>query len=417
MAIKVRETHHEPIDLDGRRQFGLGRPGQLEPGWRTGRNLGRRNSQRGPPVASASIGTVNSITNSSDLSFESAGTNTVTTFLDDAGHLWVDPNAGEGGTILNIGGTLTNSNHLVIGNTTLSASDEVTAAALDNTGKIYLIGSATDQALLDVSGAAGFGATGILSGYVRLAGDSAIEFASGEITSLAVGAHLGLVGSDAFIEDSTALGSNSALTGLASIDAGASFALHDGAAVSTTGALVNDGDVYLDTSRGDGGSSLTVGGTLTNSGHLAIGNAKLSASDKVTAASLDNTGEIHLTGSSGNQALLDVTGSAGFVNGGTVFLENKAAVSTTGGFANVRTVQLDANPGDGGSSLAVAGDADQQRLSRHRRLQPLGVGRGDGGVARQYGRGLLAGSSADQALLDVTGNAGFGAAGVSERQC
>ena len=38
-------------------------------------------------VASASIGTVNSITDLSDLSFESAGTNTVATFLDNTGHL------------------------------------------------------------------------------------------------------------------------------------------------------------------------------------------------------------------------------------------------------------------------------------------------------------------------------------------
>jgi hypothetical protein len=67
-----------------------------------------------------------------------------------------------------------------------------------------------------------------LSGYVRLAaGDTAIEFGSGEITSLAAGAHLGLNGDVAFVEDSTALGSNSALTGLASIGAGASFELHD----------------------------------------------------------------------------------------------------------------------------------------------------------------------------------------------
>ena len=133
----------------------------------------------------------------------------------------------------------------------------MTAAALDNTGLIYLTGSSADQALLDVAGSAGFGTAGILSGYVRLAGDSAIEFASGEITSLAAGSHLGLVGSDAFIEDSTAPGSNSALKGLASIGAGALFALHDGASVSTTGALANDGNVYLDPNAGDGGSSLT----------------------------------------------------------------------------------------------------------------------------------------------------------------
>ena len=102
---------------------------------------------------SASIGTVNSITDSSDLDFESAGTNTVTTFLDDTGHLRVDDNGGAGGTILNIGGTLTNSGDLSIGNATLSAPDEVTAASLDNTGKIYLTGSSANQALLDVPAA------------------------------------------------------------------------------------------------------------------------------------------------------------------------------------------------------------------------------------------------------------------------
>ena len=64
-------------------------------------------------LASASIGTVNSITDSSHLSFGSAGTNTVTTFLDDAGHLYVDAKGGAGGTILNIGGTLTDSDYLV----------------------------------------------------------------------------------------------------------------------------------------------------------------------------------------------------------------------------------------------------------------------------------------------------------------
>ena len=118
----------------------------------------------GAPVASASIGTVNSITDSSDLAFESAGTNTVATFLDDTGHLKVDAKGGEGGTILNIGGTLTNSGHLHIGNATLSASDEVTAASLDNTrkGKIYLTGSSANQALLDVAGSAGFGTAGRL---------------------------------------------------------------------------------------------------------------------------------------------------------------------------------------------------------------------------------------------------------------
>jgi hypothetical protein len=80
------------------------------------------------PVASASIGTVYSITDSSYLRFESAGTSTVTTFVNNTGNLDVDASGGEGGTILNIGDTLTNSGSLRVGNTTLSAPDTVTAA-------------------------------------------------------------------------------------------------------------------------------------------------------------------------------------------------------------------------------------------------------------------------------------------------
>jgi hypothetical protein len=58
----------------------------------------------GTPVAlaSASIGTVNSITDSSYLVFKSAGTNTVAAFLDVTGRLYVE--GGESGAILNIGG-------------------------------------------------------------------------------------------------------------------------------------------------------------------------------------------------------------------------------------------------------------------------------------------------------------------------
>jgi hypothetical protein len=423
----------------------------------------------GSPVVSTSIETVNSITDSSDLSFESAGTNTVTTVLDDTGHLRVDHGAGEGGTTLNIGGTLTNSNHLVIGNTTLSASDEVTAAALDNTGRIYLTGSSANQALLDVSGDAGFGTAGDLSGYARLAGDSAIEFESGEITSLAAGSHLGLVGNDAFVEDSTALGSNSALTGLASIGAGALFALHDGAAVSTTGALANDGYVDLDPGRGNGGSSLTVGGALTNSGDLTIGNTALSASDKAAASSLDNTGSINLTGSGANQALLTVSGSAGFgtagvlsgdvqlagdsaiefasgqittIDGtlnlsgisafiedstalgsnsaltglsevaGSLSLDDGASVSTNGSLVSDGAIDLDTN-GGGGSRLTVAGT-----LTIDYRLQVgnFNLTRSDAVTAAAVDNNgtlvLGGGAGANHSLLDVASAAGFGTAGT-----
>jgi hypothetical protein len=281
----------------------------------------------GDAVASAPIGTVNSITDTYGLSFESAGTkNTVATFLDNTGSLDVDDNGGAGGTILNIGGTLTNSGSLTIGNSALSASDKATAAALDNTGtgKIELTGSSTNLALLDVTGAAGFGVAGTLTGKVNLTGDSAIEFASGEITSLARHAQLHLNGNDAFIEDSADPGSNSALTELASILFGATFDLENGASV-TTGALVNNGTINLDTNAGDGGSSLTLTGALTNRRNLTIGNTKL-------AASLDNKGSLDLIGSSTKQALLNVTGGAGAgVLGGNIELSGDSAIEFASG--------------------------------------------------------------------------------------
>jgi hypothetical protein len=276
---------------------------------------------KGDPVAAASIGTVDSITDSSDLTFQAAVTDTVTTFLSNSGDLYVD--ASGGGTILNIGGTLTNSGLLRVGSTALSAPVTVTAASLDNTatGSIYINGSASKRALLDIAGSAGFGTTGVFSGYARLAGDSAIEFASGEITSLAASAQLRLNGSHAFVEDSKKLGSNSALTGLSSIGAGAYFELEKKAVVSTNGSLANDGLIRLDLFGGDGGSRLTVGGTLKNAGSLMMGNSTLSSADSVTTSSLVNSsaGAIKLTGSGANQALLDVTtGAAGFGTAGTL---------------------------------------------------------------------------------------------------
>ena len=296
------------------------------------------------------------------------------------GHINLDFDAGDGGSSLTLAGALTNSGIVHIGNAHLSASDKVTAESLDNTGSIQLTGSGANQALLDVTAAAGFGASGV-SGTVELSGDSAVEFKSGQITSVAGGAVLELSGNDAFVEDSTALGSNSALTGLALISAGAIFDLHDGAAVSTTGALVNDDYFSLDADPGDGGSTMTVAGTLTNSGYpnngsLIIGNTTLSASDKVAASSLDNTGSINLTGSSANQALLDVTtGVAGFgaagVLTGNVDLSGDSAIEFASGQITslAGSAQLHLNGDDAfiEDSTALGSSARCRDSSEHRR--------------------------------------------------
>ena len=224
----------------------------------------------------------------------------------------------------------------------------MTAAALDNTGKIYLTGSNANQALLDVSGSAGFGRSG--------------------------------------------------------------SALHDRAAVSTSGSLVNDGRVYLDPGGGDGGSSLTLAGALTNSGTLAIGNKALSASDRVTAASLSDTGAINVTGSSASQALLDVNGLASIGAGASLGLDNHAAVSTTGSLVNDGHLRLDLLPGDGGSSLTVGGTLTNNDALNIGNAALSASDKVTAAALDNTNAILLRGSSANQALLDVTGGAGFGAA-------
>ena len=86
------------------------------------------------------------------------------------------------------------------------AADQATVGGLANVGTIYVTGSYVDQALLDVTGGvAGFGTAGTVTGTVSLSGDSAVEFASGQITTVGLGASLHLNGNNAFIEDSTAL--------------------------------------------------------------------------------------------------------------------------------------------------------------------------------------------------------------------
>ena len=179
-----------------------------------------------------------------------------------------------------------------------------------------------------------------MSGNVELAGDSAIEFTSGQITSLAASSRLTLSGNSAFIEDSTALGSNSALTGLSNVS-GTLDISGKGASVSVTGALTNNGSGTLDISRGasvattgaltnngslqlgdnigvlTGLSTLSVAGTLTNTGGIVITDGD--GSDTLTADTLSNSGSIFLGDAQQRQALLDVTtGVAGFGTAGTL---------------------------------------------------------------------------------------------------
>lgn len=101
--------------------------------------------------------------------------------------------------------------------------------------------------------------------------------------------------------------------GLELIDAGANF---------VTGGFTNSGGLDLDnSSTGEGGSSLTIGGALKNSGDMYIGpeDNTLSAPDTVNAARVANpidtqtgtSGTIFISGSSTAEATLDDASAAG----------------------------------------------------------------------------------------------------------
>jgi fibronectin-binding autotransporter adhesin len=189
--------------------------------------------------------------------------------------------ATDNGSSMSVGGKLTNSGSLNIGD---SGSAKLTAETLSNSGNIQLVGSSeTHQALLDVTtGLAGFGSAGTVTGSVAVLDHSAIEFLSGQITTIAASSELLLRANSAFVEDSTALGSNSALSGLADVS-GSLYLQGDtngGASVSTTVALTNTGFIDLQV----GGDTLSIGGALTNSGTLDVSGSSVTAKGAVGGA-------------------------------------------------------------------------------------------------------------------------------------
>ncbi|HEV2097340.1 MAG TPA: hypothetical protein VGR45_00270, partial [Stellaceae bacterium] len=241
--------------------------------------------------------------------------------------------SGAGGSNVAVTGTLTNSAHIEIGNANLSTATTVSVNGLSNTGEIDLTGSATVQATLDIVGAA----PATLTGQINLAGDALLEYGSGTITAIGSGAQLYLNGSNARIS----------LTTLTS-NAG-TLRLDGGAVASTTTDLSNSGLVEVDVLAG--GSRLTIGGVLNNSGHIEIGNASLASATTVSVNGLSNTGEVDLTGSATVQAALLVEPGApvtltgqyllsgdaelGFESGGVTAIGNSAKLSLTGPKARV----------------------------------------------------------------------------------
>jgi hypothetical protein len=265
-----------------------------------------------------------------------------------------------GGSKITVGGALTNAGfNFSIGNEAMTKTSQVIATSFVNNGSISLNGGSatTAQALINISGAAGFGSAGVLQGTVNLSGHSAIEFGSGQITSIQSGASLSLDGAHAFIEKG-ATNSNSGLTGLGA-NAGF-FSIQNGAVVTPSGAFTNSDLLYVDNS-GTGGSQFKVGGLLTNNFGITVGNSQDTSKAFMSAGSLTNNSFIDLNGAGpGANAELDVSGSV--VNNGQFNISNdteilKGAVTGTNGFFNLSsgsTLEFDGAVGSG-QTVAFSG--------------------------------------------------------------
>ena len=268
----------------------------------------------------------------------------------------------DGGSTLTISGNLVNSGTLNIHDDTANAT-VVTASALTTVGTINLVGdefgNGTGAAeLILTSGSA----PSTLSSTVTLFGPSLLEFASGGISSIAASGKLVVGGGQAFVADSGATSSDSALTGLTSV--AGDFELQRGAAMTLSGGLAVGGSLNIDTIgvaagsqlgvsgdltnsgtvnvgtgfNRDGGSTLTISGNLVNSGTLNIHDDTANAT-VVTASALSNTGTINLVGDefgggTGN-AELNVNGAAS--TSGAISIGSHAELSVTGGNAYTQT--------------------------------------------------------------------------------
>jgi fibronectin-binding autotransporter adhesin len=261
---------------------------------------------------------------------------------------------------------LDNASNLTIGPRTggLAAPTRVTASALVNTGNIYLTGNTNgvpaDTATLNIGGVAGFGTLGVLTGNVYLNGAANLEFASGEISTIAAGANLQLWGAS-LITDASNTTQNSALTGLSLIAGGfnlaygETLAIANNVTIASTGGWGIDGDNY----SSEGGGSVTIAGTLTNDNNLTIGptTGGLSSPTTLTVQGLVNAGVIQIVGNgtvavatlqidgpATNSDVVDINGS------GKVVLGAGATYTQAAGATNI---------GSGGMLLA-AGDTYTQ---------------------------------------------------------
>src|SRR5205823_3711850 len=110
-----------------------------------------------------------------------------------------------------------------------------------------------------------------------------------------------------------------------------------------------------------GGSTLTVGGKLTNSNQFLIGNGGLNANTTVTVSGLSNTGTLSLSGTPSNRAALIDSGAAPAIWTGLLDLSGKALLQF--GSGSITEIGGGAHINENGSNAFVATAPDQSSNS------------------------------------------------------
>ena len=275
----------------------------------------------------------------------------------------------------------------------------MTVGALAGAGTISLFGAGGGtpiQAELNVLSAA----PETLGFNLSLSNDALVQYASGQIGTIASGDTLTLSTALAQLNDAGGPGPNNALDGLTENDG--TLKVIYGATVAIAGNLKNVGFIDLDNDgyTSEGGSSFTVAGTLTNSGGIGIGPTTndLSANTTMTVGALAGTGAISLFGTGGGtpiQAELNVLSAAPGTLSFNLSLSDNSLLEYAGG--EIGTIAS-------GVTLALSTDlariADAGATTSNSAL--TGLSENDGTLKVIYGAVVaIAGNLADSGFIDL----------------
>ena len=339
----------------------------------------------------------------------SAGSSLVVTGdLTSAGFIAVGDNQGGGGSTLTVKGKLVNSGTIALGNTTLTAPDAITVGDFQNTGYLTITGNTdadtTAKATFDAGAAV---APSELEATIFVVGDAEFDYASGTITTIAASGQLDLEGPRAQINDKGVAGADSALA-ITKNEGG--LILNNGVALTLADGLDNSSVLDVDIDQNfypatpTGGSSLVILGDVTNSYYIGVGNGSLTI-----MGTLDNTGSSFYEGTTveGHISLGGLVTSDYFALGAGAAASIAGSASASGYSASV---SLDQGASLSATALTLA-DGATLDVTAATIAAPVTIGSGSS-EAVEKGVSSQAGTLLQGGRLEIQDGASLGSAPI-----